>query len=135
MKPGDATIENALAGFHHYVFGYDEEAAAEIHCRKHIATPIKKSACKRLNMFLRWMVRKDDTGVDFGIWDNISPSQLVMPIDVHVSRVSQRLGILHRTQNDWQSAIELTEFLKQLDQNDPVKYDYALFGLGVMEKY
>jgi uncharacterized protein (TIGR02757 family) len=81
------------------------------------------------------MVRNDTTGVDFGIWKNISPAQLVIPIDVHVSRVSQRLGILHRTQNDWQAAMELTQYLKELDANDPVKYDFALFGLGVMEKY
>jgi uncharacterized protein (TIGR02757 family) len=135
MRPGDETIENALSGFHNYVFGYSEDAAAETHCRKHIASPVKKSACKRLNMYLRWMVRKDIAGVDFGIWKNISPAQLVIPIDVHVSRVSQRLGILHRTQNDWQAAMELTQYLKELDADDPVKYDFALFGLGVMEKY
>ena len=135
IQPGDETIENALIGFHNYVFGYDEDAAAERHCRKHIATPAKKSGCKRLNMFLRWMVRTDETGVDFGIWKNISSSQLVMPIDVHVSRVAKRLNILHRTQNDWQAALELTSYLRGLDEKDPVKYDYALFGLGVMEKY
>ena len=135
MQPGDENIEHALTGFHNYVFGYDDEAGAEKHCRKHIATPAKKSACKRLNMFLRWMVRNDNNGVDFGIWKNISPSQLIMPIDVHVSRVAKRLNILQRPQNDWQSALELTAYLKQLDATDPVKYDYALFGLGVIEKY
>ena len=135
MQPGDETIENALTGFHNYVFGYNEDATVELHCRKHIASPAKKSACKRLNMYLRWMVRNDTTGVDFGIWKNISPAQLVIPVDVHVSRVSQQLGILHRTQNDWQSALELTKYLKELDADDPVKYDFALFGLGVMEKY
>jgi uncharacterized protein (TIGR02757 family) len=86
-------------------------------------------------MFLRWMVRQDDKGVDFGIWKTISPSQLICPIDVHVARVAKRLGILNRKQTDWQTAIELTEFLRTLDKNDPVKYDFALFGLGVMEKY
>lgn len=135
IKPGDATTENALTGFHNYVFGYDEEAAEEKHCRKHIATPFKKSACKRLNMFLRWMVRNDKTGVDFGLWKNISPSQLVCPLDVHVTRVARKLGLLTRTQNDWRAAIELTENLKRFDADDPVKYDFALFGLGVMEKY
>lgn len=135
MQPGDATIENALRGFNYYVFGYDDEAAAETHCRKHIASPAKKSACKRLNMFLRWMVRKDEMGIDFGIWKNISAPQLIIPIDVHVSRVARRLNILQRTQNDWQAALELTNYLKQLDADDPVKYDYALFGLGVIEKY
>jgi uncharacterized protein (TIGR02757 family) len=135
IKPEDETTENALTGFHSYVFGYDEEAAEEKHCRKHIATPFKKSACKRLNMFLRWMVRNDNAGVDFGIWKNISPTQLVCPLDVHVTRVARKLGLLTRTQNDWQAAIELTENLKQFDAADPVKYDFALFGLGVMEKY
>jgi uncharacterized protein (TIGR02757 family) len=135
MQPGDENIENALAGFHTYVFGYNEEASGEKHCRKHIASPAKKSACKRLSMFLRWMVRKDTNGVDFGIWKNIKPSQLICPLDVHVTRVSRRLNILQRTQNDWRAAIELTDYLKQLDADDPVKYDYALFGLGVIEKY
>lgn len=135
MQPGDENIEQALIGFHNYVFGYDEEAGEEKHCRKHIATPQKKSACKRLNMFLRWMVRKDEQGVDFGIWKNISPSQLIIPIDVHVSNVAKKLNLLKRTQNNWQSAIELTGYLQQLDAADPVKYDYALFGLGVMENF
>ncbi len=135
MQPGDTTIENALTGFHNYVFSYCEDAAEETHCRKHIASPQKKSACKRLNMYLRWMVRNDTTGVDFGIWKNINPAQLIIPIDVHVSRVARRLGILQRTQNDWQAAMELTNYLKELDAADPVKYDFALFGLGVMEKY
>ncbi len=135
MQPEDETIENALTGFHNYVFGYSEEAIDEKHCRKHIATPAKKSACKRLSMFLRWMVRSDKKGVDFGIWKKINPSQLICPLDVHVTRVSRRLNILQRTQNDWLAATELTAYLKQLDANDPVKYDYALFGLGVIEKY
>ncbi len=135
MLPGDEHIENALTGFHNYVFGYSKEAQEEKHCRKHIASPSKKSACKRLSMYLRWMVRKDEKGVDFGIWKNIKPSQLICPLDVHVTRVARRLDILHRTQNDWQAATALTGYLKLLDADDPVKYDYALFGLGVMEKY
>jgi uncharacterized protein (TIGR02757 family) len=135
MQPGDETVENALAGFHQYVFNYSEAAAEEKHCRKHIATPQKKSACKRLNMFLRWMVRRDDKGVDFGCWNQIQPAQLVCPLDVHVSRVARRFNLLQRTTNDWQAALELTGYLKQLDIADPVKYDYALFGLGVIEKY
>jgi len=133
MQPGDETIENALAGFHNYVFS-NEDFFAE-RTRKHIATPVKKSACKRLNMFLRWMVRQDDKGVDFGIWKTILPSQLICPLDVHVARVARRLKILHRTQNDWQAAVELTGYLRTMDAGDPVKYDYALFGLGVMEKF
>ena len=135
MLPGDTTIENALIGFHDYVFSFDEHAGEEKHCRKHIATPSKKSACKRLNMFLRWMVRKDETGVDFGIWENIAASQLICPIDVHVSRVAKKLNLLSRNQTDWQSALELTDLLRSLDKDDPVKYDFALFGLGVVEHY
>lgn len=135
MNTADETIEKGLSGFHEYVFGFTEEAKQETHCRKHISTPQKGSACKRLNMFLRWMVRMDGTGVDFGIWKNIRPSQLICPLDVHVSRVARRLGLLQRRQDDWLAAAELTAHLKKLDATDPVKYDYALFGLGVMEKY
>jgi uncharacterized protein (TIGR02757 family) len=133
MLPGDATIENALVGFNNYVFNFDEHAKEEMHCRKHIASPSKKSACKRLNMYLRWMVRADQQGVDFGIWKNISPAQLICPLDVHVARVAKKLKLLSRNQNYWQSAIELTTYLRKLDKADPVKYDFALFGLGVME--
>jgi len=101
---------------------------------KHIASPQQKSACKRLNMFLRWMVRKDNKGVDFGIWNNIKPSQLICPLDVHVARVARKLGMITRMQNDWQTALELTEALRNLDKHDPVKYDFALFNLGINEK-
>jgi uncharacterized protein (TIGR02757 family) len=135
MQPGDETVEQALAGFHRYVFSFTDAAAEEKHCRKHIATPEKKSACKRLNMYLRWMVRKDNAGVDFGLWKNVSPAQLICPLDVHVARVARGLGLLQRKQNDWQAAATLTKHLKELDPADPVKYDYALFGLGVIEKY
>lgn len=102
---------------------------------KHIPTPARKSACKRLNMYLRWMVRKDDQGVDFGIWEKIQPSQLICPCDLHVDRVARKLGLIKRKQTDWQTAVELTENLKLLDPDDPVKYDFALFGLGVEEKF
>ncbi|MCU0395724.1 MAG: DUF2400 domain-containing protein, partial [Chitinophagaceae bacterium] len=94
-----------------------------------------KSSCKRLNMFLRWMVRKDDKGVDFGIWKKISPAQLVCPLDVHVARVAKRFNLLQRKPTDWQAALELTAYLRKLDPEDPVKYDFALFGLGVIEKF
>jgi uncharacterized protein (TIGR02757 family) len=102
---------------------------------KHIAAPFKKSACKRLNMYLRWMVRHDIQGVDFGIWKNISSSQLVCPIDLHVARVAKRFNLLHRKQTDWLAAVELTDYLRTLDENDPVKYDFALFGLGIIDKF
>jgi len=99
--------------------------------KKHLSSPETNSACKRTNMFLRWMVRKDNKGVDFGIWNTISPSILVCPYDVHVQRVARKLGLVKRTQADWKAAIELTENLKKFDQQDPVKYDFALFGLGM----
>ena len=86
-------------------------------------------------MFLRWMVRNDKKGVDFGIWKKIKPAQLICPIDVHVARVARRFNLLQRPQTDWQAALELTEYLRKLDANDPVKYDFALFGLGVIENY
>jgi uncharacterized protein (TIGR02757 family) len=132
LQPGDETIENALGAFHHYFFSLEEWPART---KKHIATPEKGSTCKRLNMYLRWMVRKDKAGVDFGIWENISPSQLICPIDLHVARVAARFNLLKRKQIDWQAALELTTYLRNLDRNDPVKYDFALFGLGVVEKY
>jgi uncharacterized protein (TIGR02757 family) len=99
--------------------------------RKHIATPARNSSCKRLLMFLRWMVRRDDRGVDFGIWTRLQPNQLIIPIDVHVNRVARQLKLLNRPQTDWKAALELTETLRQFDSGDPVKYDFALFGLGV----
>jgi len=86
-------------------------------------------------MFLRWMVRKDEQGVDFGIWKNISPSQLICPIDLHVGRVAQRFNLLNRKQIDWLAALELTDYLRKFDPSDPVKYDFALLGLGAIEKY
>jgi uncharacterized protein (TIGR02757 family) len=126
------TAEKMLTGFHHYFFSLEHIPERT---KKHIATPEKNSSCKRLNMFLRWMVRRDDNGVDFGIWKNISPSQLICPLDLHVARVAKRLNLLQRKQTDWQAALELTQYLRTLDKNDPVKYDFALFGMGVMEKY
>ncbi|WAC09706.1 TIGR02757 family protein [Dyadobacter pollutisoli] len=128
LKPGDITIENALIGFHD-LFSNSEHFPTRT--RKHIATPVRKSSCKRLNMFLRWMVRTDNNGVDFGIWNTIKPSQLVCPCDVHVDRVARLLGLIKRPVTDWQTAIELTASLRQVDPNDPVKYDFALFGLGI----
>ena len=122
------TTEQSLMAFHDLFCGLEYFPART---RKHIATPARKSTCKRLNMFLRWMVRQDDRGVDFGIWHRISPAQLVMPCDVHVDRVARHLGLIQRTQTDWQTAVELTVALRELDTNDPVKYDFALFGLGI----
>ncbi|WP_153798386.1 TIGR02757 family protein [Foetidibacter luteolus] len=125
-------MEDMLTGFHHYFFSLEDVPART---KKHIATPQKKSNCKRLNMFMRWMVRKDNAGVDFGIWNHLQPYQLICPVDLHVARVAKRFNLLHRKQTDWNAALELTAYLQQLDPLDPVKYDFALFGLGVIEKY
>jgi len=103
--------------------------------KKHVSSPSQKSTCKRLNMFLRWMVRKDDKGVDFGIWNQIKPSELIMPCDLHVDRVARHLKLISRKQTDWQTAIELTQRLREFDPTDPVKYDFALFGLGIGERW
>lgn len=132
MKAEDENVENALNGFYTY-FITDEVFPSRT--AKHIAAPLKHSNCKRLNMFLRWMVRKDNNGVDFGIWNSIQPHQLICPIDVHVARVAKKFHLLTRTAIDWNAAIELTTALKKMDAQDPVKYDFALFGLGVIEKF
>jgi uncharacterized protein (TIGR02757 family) len=129
---GDTTVENALAGFHRLFFSLEDFPARTV---KHVSTPAKNSACKRLNMFLRWMIRSDGAGVDFGLWKKIAPAQLVIPCDVHVLRVARRLGLIHSKQNNWNTATELTAQLRLLDAGDPVKYDFALFGIGVLEHY
>jgi uncharacterized protein (TIGR02757 family) len=103
--------------------------------KKHISSPAQKSTCKRLNMFLRWMVRKDNCGVDFGIWNQIKPADLICPCDLHVDRVARKLNLITRKQTDWETAVELTERLREFDPVDPVKYDFALFGLGIEEKF
>jgi uncharacterized protein (TIGR02757 family) len=130
MNKKDETVENALTGFYHYFFSLPDIPERT---RKHIASPEKNSSCKRLNMYLRWMVRRDDQAVDFGIWKNISPAQLICPVDVHVARVAKDLELIQRRPIDWQTALELTAYLRTLDKADPVKYDFALFGTGVME--
>ncbi|MEO6405971.1 MAG: TIGR02757 family protein [Ferruginibacter sp.] len=132
MQKDDGNIENALNGFYQYFFSLPEVPKRTL---KHIASPAKKASCKRLCMYLRWMVRKDNNGVDLGIWKKISPAQLVIPLDVHVARVARHFNLLKRKQTDWEAALELTEAMKTLDANDPAKYDYALFALGVLEKF
>lgn len=101
---------------------------------KHLSNPAKNSAAKRLNMYLRWMVRKDNNGVDFGLWETISPSKLMLPLDVHTSRIGRGLDLLSRKQNDWKAVEEITQSLRVFDIHDPIKYDFALFGFGVNEK-
>ncbi|TVQ88250.1 MAG: TIGR02757 family protein [Bacteroidetes bacterium] len=111
------------------------ELPHEKRTRKHVSDPLSGSSAKRINMFLRWMVRNDNRGVDFGIWNRIRPDQLICPLDIHSGRVARKLGLLNRKQDDWKAAGELTENLRLLDSSDPVKYDFALFGLGVFEKF
>jgi uncharacterized protein (TIGR02757 family) len=131
-NPKQNIMETLLGNFHDYFFQLPE---APQRTRKHVATPKRKAACKRINMFLRWMVRDDARGVDFGIWKTIQPSQLICPCDLHVDRVGRRLGLITRKQTDWQTAMELTDRLREFDSDDPVKYDFALFGLGIEEKF
>lgn len=126
------TVEQNLINFYHLFFSLPDSPSRT---RKHLATPERKSACKRINMFLRWMVRKDNQGVDFGIWTKISPSQLICPCDLHVERVARKLKLIRRKQMNWETALELTANLRKLDPLDPVKYDFALFGLGIEEKF
>ena len=103
--------------------------------QKHVSDPLKGSAAKRLNMYLRWMTRPAKGGVDFGIWNNLQPKHLYLPLDVHTANVSRKLGILTRKQNDWKALEEVMTILRKLDSNDPVKYDFALFGLGIFEGF
>lgn len=103
--------------------------------KKHVSDSMNNSAAKRINMYLRWMVRNDNRKVDFGIWKKIEPKYLMCPLDVHSGNVARKLGLLSRTQNDWKATLELTENLRKFDKKDPIKYDFSLFGLGVFEKF
>jgi uncharacterized protein (TIGR02757 family) len=131
IQKDDQNIKNAIVSFRNVFLKIDHLKRTE----KHISNPLAKSSSKRLCMYLRWMVRKDNKGVDFGIWNSIDPSQLCLPLDVHTGNVSRKLGLLNRTQNDWQAVEEITEVLKQFDPKDPVKYDFSLFGLGAFEGF
>lgn len=131
LNAKDETVKNAITGFRTLFLKTKHETRSE----KHISNPDAKSSAKRLCMYLRWMVRNDKAGVDFGIWNKIKPSQLCLPLDVHTGNVSRKLGLLHRSQNDWQAVEEITSVLRKLDKKDPVKYDFALFGLGAFEKF
>jgi uncharacterized protein (TIGR02757 family) len=126
------SMESMLIQFQRFFFSLED---APGRTKKHISSPATRSACKRINMYLRWMVRQDEQGVDFGIWKQISPAQLICPCDLHVDRVGRKLGLITRKQTDWGTAVELTQVLRSFDPLDPVKYDFALFGLGVEEKF
>lgn len=127
----NTSTQPATHEFKKIFFSLDHEARTQ----KHVGDPSKGSACKRLNMMLRWLIRKDSAGVDFGIWKNIPTSILSCPLDVHSGNVARKLGLLHRKQNDAKALLELDENLRQFDPVDPVKYDFALFGLGVFEGF
>lgn len=126
-----SSTQTGIHHFKNYFFEIDHVQRTQ----KHVSDPLKNSAAKRINMFLRWMVRNDNTGVDFGIWKSLSPAQLSCPLDVHSGNVARALGLLHRKQNDAKALAELDASLRALDKNDPVKYDFALFGLGVFEGF
>jgi len=127
----NGSLQQQISNFKTVFFEIEHLSRTE----KHVSDPLKGSAAKRINMYLRWMIRKDTTGVDFGIWKNISPSLLSCPLDVHSGNVARKLGLLTRKQNDAKAVFELDTSLRKLDKNDPVKYDFALFGLGVFEKF
>ena len=127
----NGALQQSISQFKSIFFEIDHLSRTE----KHVSDPLKGSAAKRINMFLRWMIRKDNAGVDFGIWNTISPSLLSCPLDVHSGNVARKLGLLGRKQNDAKAVQELDLSLRVLDKEDPVKYDFALFGLGVFEKF
>ena len=126
----DEFMYNNISNFRKIFFSLSHEKRME----KHISNPKKNSACKRINMFLRWMVRNDGV-VDFGIWKKIKPSMLSCPLDVHTANIGRKLNLISRKQNDLKTVLELDQKLRSFDKNDPVKYDYALFGMGVYEKF
>ena len=125
------SIQTAISKFKSTFFEIDHLPRTQ----KHVSDPLKNSAAKRINMFLRWMIRNDHAGVDFGIWKNLSPSQLSCPLDVHSGNVARKLGLLNRKQNDAKALLQLDTALRKLDPIDPAKYDFALFGLGVFENF
>ena len=124
------TVKSALAHFHSVFFETEGERT-----RKHISNVTKGASAKRLNMYLRWMCRNDKSGVDFGLWKGIPQSALMLPLDVHTGNVGRKLGLLQRKSNDWKAVEEITSTLREFDPDDPIKYDFALFGLGVFEKF
>lgn len=127
----EGTVYGALKQFRQVFF----ETGQAGRTTRHVSDVTANSAAKRLNMYLRWMVRQDDKGVDFGLWRSIPASALMIPLDVHSGKTARKLGLLTRAQNDWKAVEELTVNLRKMDREDPVKYDYALFGLGVFEKF
>ncbi len=133
--PQDRDALNIESGINNFYNRFTSSEYFPLRTRKHIGSPLTKSASKRINMFLRWMVRKDNKGVDFGLWKKINPNLLICPCDIHVEKIARKMQLISRKQIDWRMAVELTESLKQFDPNDPVKYDFALFGMGINGDY
>ncbi len=131
IQKNDEDLKNAIVYCRNIFFRLPHQSRVE----KHFSNPESGAAAKRINMFLRWMIRRDKCGVDFGIWKSISPALLSCPLDVHSGRVARKLGLLKRKQNDWKAVEELNKSLRELDPSDPAKFDFALFGLGVFEKF
>ena len=132
VSKSDLDVQGAIVSARKQLLAYPQFPRRT---HKHVANPLSGSAAKRINMFLRWMVRVDGKGVDFGLWKHISPRQLICPLDVHSGNVARKLGLLARKQNDWKAAVELTSHLREFCPEDPVKYDFSLFGLGVFEGF
>lgn len=129
LKDGETNFYHALERFRRqFLLGEQHRSS------KHISSTYKKSAAKRLMMYLRWLVRKDKKGVDFGLWKRIDQRNLSIPLDVHTANISRKLGLLHRPQNDWKAVEELDYSLRRMDEKDPAKYDFALFGIGVTKE-
>jgi uncharacterized protein (TIGR02757 family) len=131
ISKNDKDVKNAITNFRELFLSIPHQTRSD----KHVSNPSVKSSAKRLCMFLRWMVRSDNHGVDFGIWKSIHSSQLCLPLDLHTGNVSRKLGLLTRTQNDWQAVEEITKVLRSFDKKDPIKYDFSLFGLGAFEGF
>ena len=127
----DNNVKSGIIHLRNSFFSMKHDSRVE----RHFSNPEKNSACKRINLFLRWMVRNDDRGVDFGIWKSVPSYALLCPLDIHSGNVARKLGLLKRTANDWKAVEELTANLRRFDPGDPVKYDFALFGLGIFEKF
>ena len=131
LATDEYSVQQRISKFKKVFFEIEHPSRTE----KHISDPLKGSAAKRINMYLRWMVRQDNAWVDLGIWKSISPSELSCPLDVHSGNMARKLGILTRKQNDGKALLELDTALRDFDPTDPVKYDFALFGLGAIEKF
>lgn len=130
LQEGETNFYHALERFRTAFLGSEPHR-----CHKHISSSYKNSSCKRLMMYLRWMVRKDNRGVDFGLWERISQQYLSIPLDVHTGNISRRLGLVSRKQNDWKTIEELDLKLRKYKPEDPAAYDFALFGLGALEDF